>query len=174
MAKLAYLGIIAAALLGLPCPETPSLAQIPNNICQSSFRTVQTGSGGSIPVRTSNQGQARALGRVADGTEVLFNLSDRNNEWAEITTPQGLQGWVPLDVLLPPSTVGSFQGSMRVRTLDGGPVNLRSQPSLNGPIIVTVPAGQTVKYLRDAGYWGEVRTPTGQQGYISNQFLVCP
>lgn len=111
---------------------------------------------------------------MAEGTQVLFNLSDRSNEWAEISTPQGLRGWVPSHVLKTSADSVSFQGSMKVKTLDGGSVNVRSQPSLNGPIIATVSTGQIVQYWQNVGYWAEVTAPNGQRGYISHQFLVCP
>lgn len=54
MAKLSNLGIILTFLLGIPHFSTASLAQIPENICQSSFRTIQTAKGQGIPVRSSN------------------------------------------------------------------------------------------------------------------------
>jgi len=66
----------------------------------------------------------------------------------------------------PPS--GTFTG---VVTTAGGNLNLRSAPSLNSSIIATVPNGTRLTILGEQNGFYRVRTPQGQEGWVSGDFL---
>ncbi|MCT7972875.1 SH3 domain-containing protein [Laspinema olomoucense] len=151
-----------------------SLAQSDQDIdprCRTWYRRVTT-QGGVLNVRENTATNARIRGTVANGTVVLFNTADRSGNWSEITAPGRLTGWVA-DRFLTYHHYGNrrFTGTMQVKTLEGGPVNLRS-PS--GDVIGSVPNGTLVTTENHTvGYFANVTTPEGRQGQIVTQFLIC-
>jgi uncharacterized protein YgiM (DUF1202 family) len=150
-----------------------SLAQSQENIdpnCRTWYRRVTT-EGGVLNVRETTSPQARILGTIPNGTVVLHHAGDRTGNWSEITAPGGLRGWVA-ERFLTYHHYGNtqFTGSMQVKTLEGGPVNLRS-PS--GEVIGTVPNGTQVTTHDSRGYFATVTTPDGRQGQIVTQLLIC-
>ncbi|AFY84971.1 SH3 domain-containing protein [Oscillatoria acuminata] len=149
-----------------------TVAQSEQNIdpnCRTWYRRVTT-EGGVLNVRESpNDG--RIIGTVTNGTVVLHNSGDRTGNWSEIIAPGGLTGWVA-ERFLSYHHYGNrrFTGTMQVKTLDGGPVNLRS-PS--GGVFGSVPNGTLVTVEDSQGYFANVTTPEGRQGQIVTQFLIC-
>lgn len=150
-----------------------SWAQSEENVepnCRTWYRRVTT-EGGVLNVRDNTDTNARIRGTVPNGTVVLHNVSDRSGNWSEITAPGGLTGWVS-ERFLTYHHFGNrqFTGSMQVKTLEGGPVNLRS-PS--GEVIGSVPNGTRVTVEDRRGYFANVITPQGRRGQIVTQFLIC-
>jgi uncharacterized protein YgiM (DUF1202 family) len=150
-----------------------SWAQSEENVdpnCRTWYRRVTT-EGGGLNVRENTEPNARIRGTVPNGTVVLFNTGDRTGNWSEITAPGGLTGWVA-ERFLTYHHDGNrqFTGSMQVKTLEGGPVNLRSP---GGEVIATVPNGTIVTVEDRSGYFANVLTPQGRRGQIVTQFLIC-
>lgn len=138
-------------------------------ICRTWYRRVTT-EGGGLNVR-DNPNDGRIIGRLTNGTVVLLEGGDRTGTWSSITAPGGLTGWVS-ERFLSYHHYGNrrFTGTMQVRTLDGGPVNLRR----NGEVIARVPNGTLVTAENhNIGYFANVTTPEGLRGEIVTQFLIC-
>lgn len=169
LARFSWVPLIAGALL-LPAPAQ---AQLPKSVCESNFRVAQ--SEGPLFVRDYPSLAAAVVTSVASGSEVLYTVSDRSGAWAEVALPGGQMGWVE-NRLLGPSPVNSrqFSGSVQIRTLDGGPVNLRAEPAVRANAIALLENGTVLTYLSNEGYWSTVTTADGLSGYVSNLFLVCP
>lgn len=55
---------------------------------------------------------------------------------------------------------------------DGNPVKLRSTPSTDKPYLAKVPVGTQVEVMQDAQGWAQVRLPSGQVGYMIDEFLA--
>lgn len=55
---------------------------------------------------------------------------------------------------------------------DGNPVKLRSTPSTDKPYLAKVPVGTQVEVMQDAQGWAQVRLPSGQIGYMMDEFLA--
>ena len=55
---------------------------------------------------------------------------------------------------------------------DGNPVKLRSTPSTDKPYLAKVPVGTEVEVMQDAQGWAQVRLPSGQVGYMMDEFLA--
>ncbi len=151
-----------------------SWAQSDENIdprCRTWYRRVTT-EGGVLNVRENTDRNSRIRGTVPNGTVVLFNTGDRSGNWSEITAPGKLTGWVA-DRFLTYHHYGNtqFTGTMQVKTLEGGPVNLRSP---GGDVIGSVPNGTLVTTENHTvGYFANVITPEGRRGQIVTQFLIC-
>jgi N-acetylmuramoyl-L-alanine amidase len=160
--------MIASALLG----SLPGLAQMPTSVCRSSFRTVEPP--GPLFVRSYPSPAAEVTTSVPSGSEVLVNGSDRTGGWAEITLPGDTRGWAEARRLAPsPVSSRQFNGLMEIKTLDGGPVNLRNSPSLIAAVITQLDPGTVVTLVSNEGQWSQVTTATGDSGYIANLFLIC-
>lgn len=167
------LGLLGSLIL-LSVHE-PILAQSSNTItseCLTSFRLVKT-DGGELNVRSNPNTNAEIIGRIPNGTEVMFSLSDRSSNWAEIITPEGLSGWVSAQYLIySHHGATDFTGAFRVRSLNGDPVNLRA-PGNSNQVIGQINSGTLVKFNQNQGYYTEVTTPEGTLAQIDNRFLVC-
>jgi uncharacterized protein YgiM (DUF1202 family) len=158
--------------------KTPSIhsrnQRVPDNVCMSRFRIVRTHDGKNLNVRSGMNSNDRNIGSLPNGSEVLFNLSDKSGEWAEITAPGGLTGMVPAQLLVSsPTERSKFNGFMRVKTLDGDSVNIRSNAAVGSRVLGRLASNTVVKYNGFEGYWSDVTTPNGLRGYISSQYLVC-
>ena len=55
---------------------------------------------------------------------------------------------------------------------DGNPVKLRPTPSTDRPYLAKVPVGTQVDVMQDAQGWAQVRLPSGQVGYMMDEFLA--
>ena len=156
-------------------PFQKSVLMAQANQCVSSFYTVRTQNGDALNVRHSPSMNAKVVGKLPYGTEVVVNLRDRSGQWAEVNTPKGMKsGWVAMRYLKQAAIGGeSSDGSMRVRTLDGDRLNLRAQPTSNAKIISKLPNGSRVTVVANEGYWTKVKAANGIQGYVVNQYLVC-
>jgi len=150
----------------------PAKAQTRDRLCETAFRIVGNSEANVINVWTSPNDDSGLVKILPSGTEVLFNLHAGRGDWSEITLPGGAIGWVADRFLLPsPAGASQFHGTMQVRTLDGGAVNLHTLDS--GYIIDSLPSGAIVTYNESVGYFYNVTTSTGARGRIFNSFLVC-
>jgi uncharacterized protein YgiM (DUF1202 family) len=155
-------------------PAQNGIARVPTNVCESSFRVIKTPDGSNVSLRMSIGNNAPTMGSLPNGTEVLFNLSDRTGQWAEITAPSGLTGMVPTRFLVSsPAGRSHFNGSMRVKTLDGGSLNIRAEPALGARVIGSLANDVVVKYNDSVGYWSNVTASNGIRGYVVSKYLIC-
>jgi SH3-like domain-containing protein len=173
-------------LLPALTPQTAwanSRVSIPSNICDNHFRTIQSSDDiglwlYSTPSYDDNvyprHNGSTTISVLENGTEVMINIGDATGQWTEITIPGGTTGWV-LTNALAASSIGSssFNGHMRVHTLDGGVVNLRSEPWLTSQVVRPLQTGELVQYRNFEGYWNEVLTTDGLRGFVASQYLVC-
>ncbi|MGF1490879.1 MAG: SH3 domain-containing protein [Microcoleaceae cyanobacterium] len=170
-------GVVAYAAMSVATFPGLSATAAPNTIdpyCRTSFRLVDTEEG-ELNLRdqpSAPDAPGKIIGEIPRGTEVMMNVADRSGDWAEVTLPGGKTGWVAARYLKY-SHHGSteFTRTLRVRTLDGDPVNFRSTDFQT--VIDTVPDGSVVEFIRTAGYYSEVQTSDGQIGAIDNRFLIC-
>ncbi len=116
----------------------PAKSQTRDRLCENSFRLVGNSETNLVNVWSSPNSDSDLVKALPSGTEVLFNLSNRQGDWAEITMPGGMTGWVADRFLLPsPAGATQFNGTMRVRTLDrniAGAYQLVSMPWI--PVIL--------------------------------------
>lgn len=170
---LASLAVISGGYLATPNRGVAGTSPTPS--CEHRFRLIRTqDDNGYVNIRESSSPNARILGTIENGSEVVLNVFDRSGRWAEITTSWRLTGWVSTQFLVY-SPVGSveYNGSLQVRTLDGSSVNIRNRPSLNSTILGTAENGTMVQYHETVGEWLEISAPNGIRGYMDRQYLMC-
>jgi hypothetical protein len=182
MTKLKFLFpyvLLSSLITGSGLFSLPAKAQTRDRLCETAFRILGNSEANAINIyrsspndwRNSNN-DSNIVKTLPSGTEVLFNLHAGRGDWSEITLPGGATGWVADRFLLPsPAGAAQFHGTMQVRTLDGGAVNLHALDS--GYIMDSLPNGSIVTYNESVGYFHNVTTSTGVRGRIFNSFLVC-
>ncbi|KGF71735.1 hypothetical protein DO97_15735 [Neosynechococcus sphagnicola sy1] len=182
-----WLGLMAiaapAAIAAVPVEFTPasSPTQLAKQLgvaqtaqtCGSSFRQVKTPDGRSLKLRSQPHTDAKILGEIPNATQVLFNLSNRDGNWAEVTIPGGKTGWVATQFLVEHPISTQVPASLRIRTLDGGAVHVRASPIPNAKVVSTLATGTVVQFRQSIGYWTKIVAPHGISGFVDNRFLVC-
>lgn len=158
-----------------PVNAAPQVVAQKSQQCLSSFHLVRTNQGDPLNVREQPNMRARIVGKLPYGTDVIVNLYDRTGEWAEVSAPKGkTSGWVAARYLQKAAVGGELpNGKMRVKTLDGDRLNIRSQPVLNAKVLGTVRNNTTVTFLGYEGNWTKIIAPNGIQGYVASQYLAC-
>ena len=69
---------------------------------------------------------------------------------------------------MPPSEGIYLQGVVQTQ---GGPLNVRSQPGTNFPIVAEIPNGEAVTILSEQNGWYRVVTSNGTYGWVARQFV---
>lgn len=153
-----------------PLATTSPPREVSNISCDSNFRVVTTTDGSNLNLREAPEGLI--IGALPNGTEVLLRNAVARGEWVEVAVAGDLTGWVAAEFL---SSLDNsvFNGSMKVKTLEGGSINLRSRPALDATIIDQLATGTVVTHNGFEGNWSNITTTNGVTGYASSQFLVC-
>jgi len=153
----------------------PQIAYGADQICQGFFRIVNTGTANQqVKVYSSISEDSPVVAVLSQGTEVLFESGDRTGNWANIILTKNRMGWIQSKFLkIPDDISGTSNGFLRVKTLDGDSVNLRSEPGYDTTIIASISVGSRVRLLQAEGYWFKVRTESGDIGYMKSSYLIC-
>jgi uncharacterized protein YraI len=143
---------------------------------------VRTRDGNGVNVRAGASTQSAVIASLRDGATVIMHGSDRSGAWSEVSAANRVRGWVATEYLqgkgsgvisqAPRAYSDTDRSPMRVRTMDGDPVNLRSEPRLDGQVITAVPNGTVVYYEDTVGQWTQVSTQNGTKGFVASNYLV--
>lgn len=153
---------------GAPVPTTPPVS------------TTATVASGPLNVHSGPSLAASVIARLSAGTRVQVISFDIN--WAHIKLSGNRTGYVDTSYLTfgspapGPATPGHEKAktpgaNASVRTQNRGPINLRSQPSLDAPVINAYANGSRVQALSKKAGWYYVRVDS-VKGYIDMQYIV--
>jgi N-acetylmuramoyl-L-alanine amidase len=169
-----------------PAPAAATAA-ITGVVVDAAILNVRGGPGLEYPLLTT----------LALGQNVAIIGRDIPGTWLQVRLPDGRSGWVSSQFLLSNSSLTNVPVadspvvlSAPVTTTNpaagvGGPalgtvieaaiLNVRAGPSLNDPIVTTLPLSQTVTLEgRNAdGSWLLVRLADGQLGWVSSGFIAA-
>lgn len=120
-----------------------------------------------------------AIGQLAPGQKV--RKLDERNGWVQIDYA-GIPAWIPTEAR-PPITMEPDQpaplpgnsspgGSVAspgqaTATVTATTLNLRGQPSTQAELLGTLPHGTSLAVLQKQGDWYQVKTPSGQTGWVA-------
>ncbi len=113
------------------------------------------------------------IGFVDQGTVLtVLGISD-DGAWYQVQTPGGQKGYVTAEYVQDVNGGSSTNGTSvkSVKTTAG--LNLRKDPSTKNPRIGFVEQGSvlTVLGISSDNNWYKVKTPGGQEGYVSAQYV---
>ncbi len=115
-----------------------------------------------LTVRTGPGTGYAAIGSLPKGSTVaVYSIS---NGWAQVNI-NGQTGYASMTYL---SKASSSETTKKVTARSG--LNMRSQPSTSGSIIVAIPYGTTVTVSQESNDWGYV-TYNGRSGWASMTYL---
>lgn len=104
---------------------------------------------------------------MAKGSTVTV-LDNSDDDWAKVKTSSGQQGWCSKEYLNISSSGSSSQET--AKTTDY--LNLRKGAGTSYGVILTIAKGTTVTVLDNSNKdWAKVRTPSGQEGWCSKEYL---
>ena len=96
-------------------------------------------------------------------------LDNSDEDWAKVQTSSGQQGWCSKEYLQISS--GSSSSAETAKTTDY--LNLRKGAGTSYGVILTIAKGTTVTVLDNSNSnWAKVRTPSGQEGWCSKEYLT--
>lgn len=174
------LGACLAFFLKQPALAQPQPRDPP---CYTAFYQIIRPDEAGIEVQSES---GERIQRIDNGALVLFLSAPAQGTRVPVALPGGAVGYVEEEYLAPAEIGGvTYSGRMQVKTLDGGTVNVRRDPSLEAPVIDTLADGTwvtevgfastlpdgTVSREVELGEWSEISSPV--QGFVARRFLVC-
>jgi uncharacterized protein YgiM (DUF1202 family) len=165
-----------AAPTEAPAPEGPIL-------------TASVFNGGNVRAQPSINGEI--VGGINAGETVTLTQKTEAGDWYFLETIRGEQGWSSATLLtvdaetaalvpvlgdapaaVPEPAETPEPGTLTAVVFNGG--NVREQPNLSGRVVGGVNAGENVTLLQktESGQWFEIRTPRGEQGWVSVTLLT--
>ena len=119
------------------------------------------------------------LDKLNQGVEV--EVFARHNDWAQIRTAGGQEGWLALDLLdfdeetiaaLPAAQNVPAPPAAKVGTIIEDNLNLRDGPGKDYISMVKLAANQEVALLANYEGWFQIETAEGNVGWVSQDFLA--
>ena len=130
----------------------------------NAYVRICTSEGGGLNLRSEPNTSADVLTVIANNDKAL--LLEKQCDWARIRY-NAIEGYTSGNFLCTCKSSGTVG---RVNT-QGGNLNLRSEPSLNGRILGRIPDNASVNILSAEGGWYKVEY-MGVAGYVLSEFVV--
>lgn len=142
--------------------------------------------GSIVNVRKEPSTQAARVIQVKAGDVV--EITGEKNDWYQIKTSSGKQGWIANWLLSVETTTGQpstpntpapstpvtppVTNSNKIVIVTGSVVNIRQGASLDYPTITKVNGGTELKVIAQQGDWLKVNLADGRQGWIAGWLTV--
>ncbi|WP_394556369.1 SH3 domain-containing protein [Priestia aryabhattai] len=155
---------------------------------------LQAGSGSSTP--TSNSGSTTSKSAVVNASSlnvrssastsasIVTNLSQgskvtvvkESGSWSQIKTASGQTGWVASQYLQAGSgsstpTSNSSSTTSKSAVVNASSLNVRSSASTSASIVTNLSRGSKVTVVKESGSWSQIKTASGQTGWVASQYL---
>lgn len=127
---------------------------------------------GNLYMRTEPDGNSSVITILEKGT--IVEVESLTNQWAKITY-NGQVGYASTNFMTPvdpdnPTVPETPEVVLDIRVTTQN-LNLRTGPSTNDAVMLTIPKGSTLTVTEITGGWGKV-TYEGQTGYASLDYMV--
>lgn len=158
----AFVGVVGPDGLTGYVPDTDVfiLSQVPQNQI-----VVVANNGKYVNLRAAASKQSQALAEINSGTPMLMLEAGSQFDYVSVGTLEGYMVAGMVKAGLQPIY------SPVVKSSNGKGLNLRSEPTMNGDILATIPYGAQVGVYMLGGGWAYVRYQN-QNGYVMSKFLT--
>lgn len=111
---------------------------------------------------------------VTEGQQL--QILSRASGWDRVRLPDGRTGWIFQTLLEPPAAPAGMPAHPKAKApvphaLVITRAHIHSAPSVNAPVLTTVPAGTNVQIRSHQTTWTLVQVPHGPSGYVLTSFL---
>lgn len=134
--------------------------------------------GDKINLRNGPGQEYDVVAQLAGGTPLTLNQV--YNEWFVVTTEDGKQGWVAAEVVAESEVARSILSVAseippppppKIASVIEDGLSLRDGPGTNYVKINSISGGTTLDLLSRYENWFEVRLPSGEIGWVTNEYL---
>jgi cell wall-associated NlpC family hydrolase len=134
--------------------------------------------GEKINLRNGPGQEYDVVTQLAGGTALTLN--EVYNDWFVVTTEDGKQGWVAAEVISESETARGVLAVAsdippppppKIASVAEDGLSLRDGPGTNYVKMNSINGGTTIDLLSRFENWFEVRLPSGEIGWVTNEFL---
>lgn len=134
----------------------------------------------SLNVRSEPAQQSRIVGLLSYGT--IVSVADESYGWAKISSGK-MSGWVaghylkqtdsstPISKAASPSSKQGATSSKSIGIVQADALRMRKGPGLDQGIIRVLPMNTTVEIIGQQSDWLQIRTSSGETGWVSGNFI---
>ncbi|MBM7702214.1 SH3 domain-containing protein [Metabacillus iocasae] len=153
-------------------PATPSSSNTGSSL------EVKVVTASSLNVRSSASTSGQVLTKVTRNTKVTV-LSVKG-EWSQVRTSNNQVGWVANQYLAStnsqptqPALPVPNPESEEAKIVSASSLNVRSVPSTNGQILMSLLKNTEVHVLKVEGDWTRIKTKDNRIGWVASQYLIA-
>ncbi|WEA42339.1 SH3 domain-containing protein [Priestia aryabhattai] len=130
----------------------------------------------SLNVRSSASTSASVVTNLPRNSKVT--VVKESGSWSQIKTASGQTGWVASQYLqagsassAPAKDSESTTTTSKSAVVNASSLNVRSSASTSASIVTNLPRNSKVTVVKESGSWSQVKTASGQTGWVASQYL---
>ncbi len=124
----------------------------------------------SLNVRATPSTSGAVVGKITKGNTV--NIVDESKGWAKITY-NGKEAWISSQYINKTQTTSTptANSTSKSAVVNASSLNVRSSASTSASIVTNLPRNSKVTVLKESGSWSQIKTTSGQTGWVASQYL---
>ncbi|MDG0058823.1 SH3 domain-containing protein [Priestia sp. P5] len=124
----------------------------------------------SLNVRATPSTSGAIVGKITKGNTV--NIVDESKGWAKITY-NGKDAWISSQYINKTQTnsTSTENSTSKSAIVNASSLNVRSSASTSASIVTNLPRGSKVTVVKVSGSWAQIKTASGQTGWVASQYL---
>ncbi|MGG4436830.1 SH3 domain-containing protein [Priestia megaterium] len=124
----------------------------------------------SLNVRATPSTSGAIVGKITKGNTV--DIVDESKGWAKITY-SGKEAWISSQYINKTQTNSTSTANLTSKSavVNASSLNVRSSASTSASIVTNLPRNSKVTVVKVSGSWSQVKTASGQTGWVASQYL---
>jgi len=124
----------------------------------------------SLNVRATPSTSGAIVGKITKGNTV--DIVDESKGWAKITY-NGKEAWISSQYINKTqiNSTSTANSASKSAVVNASSLNVRSSASTSASIVTNLPRNSKVTVVKESGSWSQVKTASGQTGWIASQYL---
>jgi N-acetylmuramoyl-L-alanine amidase len=124
----------------------------------------------SLNVRATPSTSGAIVGKITKGNTV--DIVDESKGWAKITY-SGKEAWISSQYINKTqiNSTSTANSTSKSAVVNASSLNVRSSASTSASIVTNLPRNSKVTVVKVSGSWSQVKTASGQTGWVASQYL---
>ncbi|PFL03353.1 N-acetylmuramoyl-L-alanine amidase [Priestia megaterium] len=124
----------------------------------------------SLNVRATPSTSGAIVGKITKGNTV--DIVDESKGWAKITY-NGKEAWISSQYINKTQTnsTSTANSTSKSAVVNASSLNVRSSASTSASIVTNLPSNSKVTVVKVSGSWSQIKTASGQTGWVASQYL---